>query len=93
MTVIATEGSATASAGKTLASVVLTSGKIRLLISGLNQNVIGDGTIVLLQIQLAPESAVGSHVLSLTNAIGVGPTGEAVPVRSHSGRIVIGGRK
>jgi len=88
LTITAEIGSAATSAGKFLAMNVLSSGQIRFLIFGFNQNVIGDGSVVVLTIQVSANSSVGPHRLDILNALGADPSGQGVPVETRSGQVV-----
>ena len=69
--VSAREGAAATAAGKGLSSNELSAGKVRYLVAALNQNVIGDGVLVLLSVQVK-NNASGSYTLKLTNVAGIG---------------------
>ena len=88
LSVTATIGSAGATAGKVLATAVLPNGNLRFLVLGLNQNVITDGSVVDLTIQVSANSHVGPHELKLLNAVGASPGGETVRVDVHSGQVI-----
>jgi hypothetical protein len=88
LTITAEVGSAAASAGKFLAMNVLSSGHIRFLIVGLNRDVIGDGSVVVLTIQVSANSLVGPHQLDIFKALGADPSGQTIAVETQSGRIV-----
>jgi len=73
LTITATISSAAAAAGKALATAVLPNGNLRFLVLGLNQNVIADGSVVDLTIQVSANSQVGPYNLRFLNAVGAAP--------------------
>lgn len=87
LTIASAAGDATISAGKTLSTHVLSSGRIRFLIAGLNRTVIGDGSVVNLTIQVSASSSVGPYDLNMLNAVGADPTAQVVRVAAYPGRI------
>ena len=92
-----TLGAAAASASKLLASNVLSwsdgTAHLRILIYGLNQTVIEDGSLVDLHIQVSPNSPRGPHALDLVDLTLASPAAEAVPATVHSGRIIVTGSR
>ena len=92
LTVVGSLGSAAAAAGKTLASNVLPDGSVRMIIFGLNQNVIGDGSVVDLTITLNANSRPGVDSLDFRNALGSSPSGQAVSIGVRSGVVVTSGK-
>src|SRR5574341_371517 len=86
--ITATIGSAAAAAGKSLATAVLPNGNIRFLIFGLNQNVITDGSVVDLTIQVSTNSSVGPYPLDLLNALGASPSAQGVSIKTHDGQVI-----
>ncbi len=89
LTITATAGSATTGAGKSLTTAVLPNGNLRFLIFGFNQNVIADGIVVNLTIQVNPSSSAGPYTLGFFNTSGVAPTGKSVSISTHDGQIII----
>ena len=92
-----TLGAAAASASKVLFSNVLSwsdgTAHLRIIIFGLNQTVIQDGSLVDLHIQVSPNSPKGQHTLDLVDLTLASPAAEAVPATVQSGRIIVtGGR-
>jgi hypothetical protein len=61
---------------------------LRILIFGLNQTAIEDGSLVDLMIEVNPNSPTGAHPLDLVNVSLATPDAQAVPFKVHSGRIV-----
>jgi len=92
LTITPTVGSAAADAGKGLEYTVLPSGNLRVLIFGVNENVIGDGSLIDLTIEVSADSSPGPHVIEFVDATFASPDAEAVPVRVRSGRVIrVGG--
>jgi hypothetical protein len=94
-TVLAIEpaiGSSAEAAGKVLYSNVLPSpdgqALLRILIFGINQTAIQDGTLVDLAIKVSPNAPQGAHSLQFVNVSLASPDAEAVPFTVHAGRIV-----
>ena len=85
----ATLGPAATLAGKMLASAVLSNGDIRYLVYGLNQTVIGHGTVVVLTITVATDAAPGTYALQMLNAVASDPKGNEVPINVSSGQVVV----
>lgn len=85
----ATAGSATKSAGKQLVTRVLPNGNLRVLIFGLDKNVLSDGSVVNLAIQVGANPSPGAYVLRLVNVRSVGPGSQPVFLSTHDGRITI----
>jgi Cohesin domain/PEP-CTERM motif len=75
-----TAGSADVAAGKMLAFNTLLPGDSRVVIFGLNQNVIGDGGVADLQIQVSSSAPVGPYTLLLSNAEAVDANANPVPI-------------
>jgi hypothetical protein len=88
LNITATIGSAALAADKLLVTGVLPNGNIRFLIFGINQNVIPDGSLVDLTIEVSASSAVGPYPLVFLNANAASPDAEGVPLRTHDGRII-----
>jgi hypothetical protein len=78
LTITPTAGPAAASAGKTLSSAVLPNGRLRLLVSGFNQNVISDGDVITLSVQVAANAPSGPYTLGAFNALASTPAGELI---------------
>jgi len=89
LTITARAGSAATDAGKTLAQAVLPNGNILFIIFGLNQNVIADGSVVDLTIQVSKSASAGPYRVDFLNALGASPSAEAVPIIVHSGEVIV----
>jgi len=84
-------GSALASAGKSIWTATPQPGLERVLIVGLNQNVVADGVLATLSVQVNAGIAPGVYPLALTNAIAADPRGGPVSLKTSDGSIVVGG--
>ena len=94
-TVLAIEpaiGSSAEAAGKVLYSNILPApdgqALLRILIFGINQTAIQDGTLVDLAIKVSPDAPPGAHPLQFVDVSLASPDAEAVPFKVHAGRIV-----
>jgi VCBS repeat-containing protein len=76
-------------AGKTMVSAVLPNGDTRVLIFGMNQTSIGDGSVVNLAISVAANAAAGIYPIDLLNVVMSDPEGNGVPIEVLSGQIII----
>ena len=84
-----TIGAAAAGADKTISWSLLGGGVVRVLVIGLNQNVIGDGDVANVIFDVLPGAAEGTSSLTLTNADTVGPGGGGVAVNSEDGLFAV----
>ncbi len=85
----ATIGAAADSAGKTLSTSVLGPGSDRFLIAGFNQNPIGDGTVAVLNFQVAGSAPDGAVVLQFSNATGADQGGQSTDLATSDGSITV----
>ena len=92
MSISATVGSAAAAAGKTAASNLLAPGVLRVIVFGINQNVIGNGSVVDLAITLNPNARRGAYSLDFQNVVGASPNAQEVPIGARSGTIISNGK-
>ena len=79
----ATAGSGATAASKTLSKNLISPGDLRVIIAGSNQNVLGDGSVADLTVQVsnsAPKK--GHHQLFLCNVIASDPNGLSVPIKA-----------
>ncbi len=88
----ASPGSALVSAGKSVLRANLQSGLERILIVGLNQNVIADGVLATLSIEVNAGTAPGVYSLGLTNALASDLNGGPVSLSTSDGGVVVSGR-
>jgi uncharacterized protein (TIGR03437 family) len=84
-------GAAIRSASKNLYGLDLSAGLRRILIAGLNQNSLSDGPILTLFVNVLPSAGVGAYAISIQNALGADPYGNAVAIPDASGAITISG--
>jgi hypothetical protein len=84
----ASAGTAASSAGKEVASSVISPGTVRVIVYGLNQTVIGDGTIVKVTVDIN-NNASGSIPLSLSNEAAAAPDASSVDLVALSGSLAI----
>src|SRR5262249_9921911 len=89
LTITARPGGGATQAGKTLGQAGLAARNIRCIIFGLNQNVMADGSVVDLTIQVSKSALAGPSRLDLLNALGASPAGEAVPITVHVGEVIV----
>jgi len=82
-------GTAAADAAKAVVSNNLPNGTIRFVVSGLNQNVIGMGSIVDLIIVVSGTAQPGPYKLELLNVSGAAPDGQLVPIKVQEGRVIV----
>lgn len=84
-------GGALASAGKSIWTANPQPGLERILIVGLNQNVVADGVLATLSVEMNAGPAPGVYTLGLTNALASDPRGGPVSLSTSDGGVVVGG--
>jgi len=84
-----TAGSAATAAGKQLSSSTISPGRIRVIVAGLNQNVIGDGVIATVRFAVVSGTPGGIQPVTLSGVLLSDPDGVAVPSSGVSGGINI----
>ncbi len=84
-------GSAVADAGKSIWRANPQSGLERILIVGLNQNVIPDGVVATLSVEVNAGTAPGVYPLGLSNALASDPNGGPVSLSTSDGGVVVTG--
>lgn len=82
-------GAAADAAGKSASYSVVASGQIRVIIAGLNQNVIGDGVVATASLGIATSAATSTQEVSFSGALLASPSGQAVTVTTQNGSIII----
>jgi hypothetical protein len=82
-----TAGAAASSAGKDVSFSTLEAGKVRVIFAGLNQNVIPDGVIANVLLDVASSASGGEQPLTLSGVLLSDPDGLAVPSTAVSGSI------
>ncbi len=89
LSLVATVGDPTRTAGKILSAVDLAPNKKRFLIVGLNQNLIPDGTLINLFVNISPTAPSGTYALTISNLWGTDPVGNAVAVTGSNGTMTV----
>ncbi len=89
MNLAATLGDPAKASGKSLFAVDLGPDKKRFLIIGLNQNLIPDGTLINLSVNISLTAPSGVYTLALSNVSGTDPTGNPAEVIGSSGTITV----
>jgi uncharacterized protein (TIGR03437 family) len=84
-----TPGAALGQSSKVLYSASPTPGPLRYLIVGANLNSLADGALLELFITVGDGAVPGVARVSLTNVLGAGPTGDAVPLQPVSASVQI----
>jgi hypothetical protein len=84
-------GDAAANAGKSVSANQLAPGRHRVIIAGLNQNVMGAGEVAVLFLDIAAAPPNGEHPLRLEDLVMANPTGRAVPASAEWGTIRVTG--
>jgi hypothetical protein len=81
----ASPGPSTAAAGKSVFTADLQAGSKRILIVGLNRNVIGAGVVATLSIQVDAGSGPVVSPITIQNVVAADPAGSTAPVSGYSG--------
>jgi uncharacterized protein (TIGR03437 family) len=89
MSLAATLSAAATNSGKTLFAVNLAPNKKRFLIAGVNQNLIPDGTLMNLSVNISLTAPGGVYALTLSNLIATDPSGKATLVMASNGSITV----
>ena len=82
-------GAAARNSGKSLYAAALGSNRTRLLIWDLNKNVIPDGTIVNLFVNVSPVVMLGVYHIHFETALATDPSGHSVPVSTSDGTLTL----
>src|ERR1700722_5830019 len=85
-----TLGGPATTSGKSLYSVDLAPNEKRFLIIGSNQNVIPDGTLMNLSVNISPTALTGTYALTLSNVFGTDPEGNPLLVTGGDGVLTVG---
>jgi hypothetical protein len=85
----ASTGAAGTAAGKQVASRPI-SGGVRLLVYGLNKNVMGDGPLVSVVYAIASGATSTTYPVTATNAAAADPGGSTVALTAGSGSVTVG---
>ncbi len=89
MSLAATLSSPAGTSGKSLYAVDLAPNKKRFLIIGLNQNLIPDGTLLNLSVNINAAAADGTYTMTLSNVCGTDPSGHAATVTGNDGTVTV----
>jgi hypothetical protein len=87
----ATAASAATSAGKDVYTAAIAQGRTRILLAGLNQQILGDGPVITLTALVSSSAAAGVYALHLTNAVASDPDGKIVPLTTSDGSVTVNG--
>lgn len=85
-----TAGATAISAGKSVVSNALESGRYRVIVAGLNQNRIADGELALVNFTLAPATTDARLKVLLEGVVLADPTGRAVSATLVNGQLTVG---
>ena len=77
----ATAGSGAIDASKTLGDNLISPGDLRFIISGVNKNVLGDGSVADLTVQVSNSAPAGPYSLFLRNIVASDPNGLPVTIK------------
>ncbi len=83
-------GETAEAAGKTVLTSTPEAGRLRVIVSGLNQNVIAEGTVVHIVLDVAATVPDLAFPLIVENAILAAPDSTAVPVDAYNGTLYVG---
>lgn len=76
-----TAGSGVINASKTLGDNLISPGEHRVIISGFNQSVFGDGVVAHITVQVSNGAPAGPYSLFLCNIVASDPNGRSVPIK------------
>ncbi len=82
-------GESSISAQKQVQYNTISSGQVRVIIAGLNQNIIPSGSIAKITFKVCSSAPAGSYDISLTRALLSSPTGSSVPVTVVNGILIV----
>ncbi len=84
-------GPAAASAGKEVSVNILSAGAVRVLIAGLNQNVIPDGVVAYAMVSVLPGAPPGTYPVNLSDCSLSDPYGIPLPCTAAPGSVEVAG--
>ena len=84
-------GSAATAAGKSATSNTLPSGNLRILVAGLNQNVIANGVVALLEFQVSAAAPIATTALVASNVVSSNPQAQTIDSSGGTGLVIIDG--
>lgn len=82
-------GSVAAAAGKSVSFSTIEAGRIRVLVTGLNMNVMSSGVMAIVTISVPAGSPGGDQPLDMEDAVLADPYGVAVPCVAGSGTLTV----
>jgi uncharacterized protein (TIGR03437 family) len=77
--------------GKSFYTAIPGAGSSRVLIAGLNQNLLSDGPLVTVFVNVAPNAATGAYTIGMVNAFAADSAGNAVAITDASVALTISG--
>lgn len=83
-------GAAAAEAAKSVSSYGLASGKERIMLIGMNQNILSEGTVAVLHVRVADGAVSGVYPLEISNQVFADPVGREAEVRVAPGAVLVG---
>ncbi|MFP4501570.1 MAG: cohesin domain-containing protein [Candidatus Hydrogenedentota bacterium] len=86
-----TAGSAAEDAQKSVSFNTIEQGRCRVIVAGLNQNLIGEGTLALLHFDIPEHAINGTHTITLDSLVMSDPRGRAVSATGTAGTLTITG--
>ncbi len=84
-----TAGPSSISAQKQVQYNILSAGKVRIIIAGLNQNTIPGGSVAQITLQVCRSAPAGNYSLALSGVILSSPTGSSVPASAVNGSLQV----
>ena len=84
-----TAGQVTIDAGKEATSSTPSAGTIRVIVYGLNQNSIADGTIVAIRFDINASASAGEEALTVSNAVASDPDANSISLSTVNGSVII----
>ncbi len=87
----ASAGPAASAAGKSAVSHSSTPGALRVIVFGMNQNVMADGTIAWIEFKIAAAAVASIQPVSVTAASASTPLGQNIPVSFSGGNLIVQG--
>ncbi len=84
-----TAGASSVSAQKQVQYNIVTPGQVRVIIAGLNQNIIPSGSVAQITLQVCASAPAGVYDISLSRTILSSPTGASIPVSVIHGNLTV----
>ncbi len=83
-------GAAAQAAGKSVSQSVVRSGRVRVIVAGLNQNAIADGIVAEAHFSIAAAAPDSVEAIAFTGVVLASPAGLSVPASAQAGAVTIG---